>query len=49
MSDGCNCGCGKDRETVVVEIAQHEMLNYDQAESRLDAANAKRIELGLAK
>lgn len=47
--EGCNCGCGKDRRTVVLEIARHEMLNYEQAESRLEAANKARKELGLAK
>lgn len=39
---GCNCGCGKDRETVVREIARAEGLNYDQAEDRLNRANAAR-------
>lgn len=39
---GCNCGCGKDRDTVVREIARHEGLNYDQAEDRLNLANTRR-------
>lgn len=41
---GCNCGCGKDRATVVREIARHEGLNYDQAEDRMNRANATRAE-----
>jgi hypothetical protein len=49
MTDGCNCGCGKDRDTVVREIARTENLNYDQADARLDAANAMRVKLGKAK
>ncbi|MBT8161018.1 MULTISPECIES: hypothetical protein [Arthrobacter] len=39
---GCNCGCGKDRATVIREIARHENLNEYQAEARLDWANQTR-------
>lgn len=49
MSDGCNCGCGKDRATVVREIMRTECLNEDQADDRLSMANAVRIRLGLNK
>lgn len=42
---GCNCGCGKDRETVVREIARHEGLNLEQADARLSAANEARAVL----
>ncbi len=42
MSDGCTCGCGKARNIVIREIMGTECLNEEQADARLDAANAAR-------
>lgn len=45
----CNCGCGKDRATVIREIMRSGSLNEDQAADQLLRANAARLEQGLAK
>ena len=42
--DGCTCGCGKDRATVIREIMTAGCLNEDQAECQLDLANRARRE-----
>ncbi|KIA73458.1 hypothetical protein ANMWB30_23850 [Arthrobacter sp. MWB30] len=40
--EGCTCGCGKDRATVIREIMPTESLNEEQASDRLVQANAYR-------
>jgi hypothetical protein len=44
VAKGCNCGCGKDYETVIREImSTPAALNREQAEAALSQANLARM------